>query len=56
MKKTASVIIPRRYWSDLKSKLKNEGSEVYEKIVQLKFVVSDGKKYQTDCFSTEEGT
>ena len=29
--------IPRRYWSDLKSKLKNEGSEVYEKIVQLSF-------------------
>ncbi|PIS21507.1 hypothetical protein COT51_02435 [candidate division WWE3 bacterium CG08_land_8_20_14_0_20_41_15] len=28
--------IPRRYWSDLKIKLQNEGSEVYEKIVQLK--------------------
>ena len=28
--------IPRRYWSDLKNKLKSEGSEVYEKIVQLK--------------------
>ena len=28
--------IPRRYWSDLKGKLKNEGSEVYEKIVHLK--------------------
>ena len=25
---------PRRYWSDLKSKLKQEGSEVYENIVQ----------------------
>jgi hypothetical protein len=25
--------IPKRYWSDLKRKLKNEGSEVYEKIV-----------------------
>lgn len=24
--------IPRRYWSDLKNKLKSEGSEVYEKI------------------------
>lgn len=46
--------IPRRYWSDLKNKLKNEGSEVYEKIVQLKFVASDGKKYATDCFSTED--
>ena len=45
--------IPKRYWSDLKSKLRNEGSEVYEKIVQLKFVASDGKHYATDCFSTE---
>jgi hypothetical protein len=45
--------IPKRYWSDLKNKLKNEGSEVYEKIVQLKFIASDGKKYATDCFSTE---
>jgi hypothetical protein len=27
--------IPKRYWSDLKNKLKSEGSEVYEKIVQL---------------------
>jgi len=25
-----------RNWSDLKTKLKQEGSEVYEKIVQLK--------------------
>jgi len=45
---------PKRYWSDLKIKLKNEGSEVYEKIVQLKFMASDGKKYPTDCFSTED--
>ena len=27
--------IPKRYWSDLKRKLSEEGSEVYEKIVQL---------------------
>ncbi len=26
---------PRRYWSDLKSKLKQEGSQVYENIVHL---------------------
>lgn len=45
---------PRRYWSDLKIKLKSEGSEVYEKIVQLKLMASDGKKYLTDCFSTED--
>ncbi|MEK7534415.1 MAG: Bro-N domain-containing protein [Patescibacteria group bacterium] len=46
--------IPKRYWSDLKNKLKNEGSQVYEKIVQLKFIASDGKKYTTDCFSTQD--
>ena len=27
---------PRKYWSDLKSKLKQEGNEVSEKIGQLK--------------------
>jgi len=46
--------IPKRYWSDLKNKLNDEGSELYEKIVQLKFTASDGKKYATDCFSTED--
>jgi hypothetical protein len=28
--------IPKRYWSDLKRKLKVEGNETYEKIVRLK--------------------
>ena len=28
--------VPKRYWSDLKSKLTQEVSEVYEKIVRLK--------------------
>jgi len=32
--------IPKRYWSDLKIKLKDEGSEVYEKIVQLKLMTN----------------
>ena len=45
--------IPKRYWTDLKNKLKNEGSKVYDKIVQLKFKAKDGKYYLTDCFSTE---
>ncbi len=45
--------IPRRYWSDLKIKLAEEGSEVYEKIVQLKLLASDGKNYETDCTNTE---
>lgn len=45
----------RRYWSDLKSKLADdEGfSELYEKIVQLKLVSADGKKYNTDCTDVE---
>ena len=42
--------IPRRYWSDLKIKLKKEGFvEVYEKIVQLKLRAPDGKLRETDC-------
>ncbi|OGY15630.1 MAG: hypothetical protein A2784_04420 [Candidatus Chisholmbacteria bacterium RIFCSPHIGHO2_01_FULL_48_12] len=41
--------IPRRYWSDLKIKIKQEGySELYEKIVQLKLPSPDGKLYKTD--------
>jgi hypothetical protein len=46
--------IPRRYWSDLKIKLKKEGFvEVYEKIVQLKLEAPDGKLRETDCATTE---
>lgn len=46
---------PRRYWSDLKRKLKTEGAvEVYEKIVQLKMTASDGKKRTTDVANTEQ--
>lgn len=46
---------PRRYWSDLKRKLKNEGAvEVYEKIVQLKMTAPDGKKRLTDVADTEQ--
>ena len=46
--------IPKRYWTDLKKKLINEGSELYEKIVQLKFEAADGKKYATDCLETQD--
>ena len=46
---------PRRYWSDLKRKLKIEGAvEVYEKIVQLKLLSPDGKKRLTDVANTEQ--
>lgn len=46
--------LPKRYWSDLKDKLKTEGSQVYDKIVRLKMIASDGKKRETDSFSTED--
>lgn len=40
---------PRKYWSDLKKKLLQEGFEqLSEKIGQLKMEASDGKKYLTD--------
>ena len=41
---------PRRYWSDLKRKMKDEEGaiQLYGKIVQLKLESSDGKKYNTD--------
>lgn len=45
---------PRRYWSDLKIKLtKEEGSQLYDFIVQLKLVAPDGKERPTDCANTE---
>ena len=45
---------PRKYWSDLKAKLKKEGSELSEKIGQLKMQSSDGKFYKTDIANTEQ--
>lgn len=39
---------PRRYWSDLKRQLKEEGSQMYEKIVQLRLRAPDGKMRLTD--------
>jgi prophage antirepressor-like protein len=44
---------PRRYWNDLKKKLAKEGSELSEKIGQLKMKSSDGKLYKTDVLDTE---
>ncbi len=45
--------IPKRYWSDLKTKLLVEGFEPYDKIVQLKLLAEDGKLRPTDCADTE---
>ncbi|PIR91961.1 hypothetical protein COU01_04330 [Candidatus Falkowbacteria bacterium CG10_big_fil_rev_8_21_14_0_10_44_15] len=44
---------PRKYWNDLKIKLKAEGSELSEKIGQLKMQAVDGKYYLTDAADTE---
>ena len=45
---------PRKYWSDLKSKLKKEGSQLSDKIGQLKMEAADGKFYKTDIADTEQ--
>ena len=45
---------PRKYWSDLKAKLKKEGSELSEKIGQLKMQSTDSKFYLTDVADTEQ--
>ena len=44
---------PRKYWSDLKNKLKREGSEVSDKIGHLKMQAPDGKSRLTDVADTE---
>jgi hypothetical protein len=44
----------RRYWSDLKIKLEKEGSQLYENIVQLKLLATDGKMRITDVADTEQ--
>ena len=43
----------RNYWSDLKRKLKQEGSELHENLVRLKMQSSDGKFYSTDTLNTK---
>ncbi|MBI2576087.1 Bro-N domain-containing protein [Candidatus Woesearchaeota archaeon] len=43
----------RKYWSDLKTKLQDEGFEVSEKIGQLKLMAEDGKLRLTDCANTK---
>lgn len=45
--------IPKRYWSDLKKRLTQEGSELYENIVRLKLKAQDGKLRETDTLDTK---
>ena len=46
--------IPKRYWTDLKRKLTEEGSELYENIVQLKMLAPDGKIRLRDAMKTND--
>ena len=42
----------RKYWNDLKVKLNQEGSQLSEKVGQLKMKSRDGKFYNTDTLDT----
>ena len=44
---------PRKYWNALKTKLADEGSQLSQKMGQLKMESSDGKQYLTDVADTE---
>ncbi|MDR1681494.1 MAG: hypothetical protein LBS12_06920 [Prevotellaceae bacterium] len=45
---------PRKYWNALKTKLKEEGSELSQNIGQLKLQSADGKFYKTDVADVEQ--
>jgi hypothetical protein len=45
---------PRKYWNALKTKLKNEGSELSQSLGQLKLESEDGKFYKTDVGTVEQ--
>ena len=45
---------PRKYWSVLKIRLKNEGSQLATNCSQLKMQASDGKMRATDVATTEQ--
>ncbi|MCX6223125.1 MAG: BRO family protein [Bacteroidia bacterium] len=45
---------PRKYWNALKTKLIDEGSELSQKLGQLKMQSADGKFYKTDVADTEQ--
>ena len=43
----------RKYWNDIKTRLKEEGSELSDKIGQLKMIANDGKLRVTDVLDTK---
>ena len=46
--------ISKRYWSYLKRKLTEEGSQLYENIVQLKMLANDGKMREKNALDIKE--
>jgi hypothetical protein len=45
---------PRKYWSVLKTRLKQEGVELTTICSQLKLQAADGKRYLTDVADTQQ--
>jgi hypothetical protein len=45
---------PRKYWSVMKNRLKQEGSELTTNCSQLKLLAADGKNYLTDVATSEQ--
>ena len=45
---------PKKYWSNLKKKLRLNNHPLYEKIVPLKFEAENGRKYPADCLSMQD--
>ncbi len=45
---------PRKYWNALKTKLRDEGSQLSQTLGQLKMLSADGKYYKTDVADTEQ--
>ncbi len=45
---------PRKYWNALKTKLKDEGSELSQELGQLKMQSDDGKYYLTDVATAKQ--
>lgn len=45
--------VAKTYWTTLKNRLKNEGSEVVTKCDQLKMIAQDGKMRETDVANAE---
>jgi len=45
---------PRKYWTVIKSRLKNTNSQLTTKCSQFKLIAEDGKKRLTDCLVQDD--